>query len=118
MRVYVPASWGQLRHMQTEGGIPGPLRGCAVDPRWRADTPDVDEEEWEYEAQLLAAAALTVQGAVTGMVLAIDVPGALTGFDDGWVDVPGPVARRQVGAVLDADLAWYGVQELAGLLDG
>lgn len=115
MRVYVPATWSQLTYLQDEGALPGPLRGCAVDPRWRADAPDVDEEEWEYEAQLLAAAELTAESASGGMVLAVDLAEEL-GVEDSWVVVPGPVLRRQVGALLDSGLAWYGLQELAGLL--
>jgi hypothetical protein len=33
------------------------------------------------------------------------------------VSVAGPVTRRQVAAVLTTDLAWFGVQEIPGLLD-
>ena len=116
MRVYVPAAWSQLTRLQTDGSLPDPVRGCAVDPRWRADSPDVDEEQWEYEAAQLAAQTLTEDGEPSGMVLAVDVPGELPGQADGWVAVPGGVRRSQVGAVLDSELAWYGLQELAGLL--
>jgi hypothetical protein len=113
MRVYLPATWSQLGQLQKQGVLLGPLRCCAVDPRWRADAPEVDEEEWEYEAQLLAAEALTEPG---GMVLAVDLPDELTDVEEGWVDLPGPVERRQVGALLDSELAWYGLQELGELL--
>jgi hypothetical protein len=84
-----------------------------VDPAWRAGAPEVDEEEWEYEAQGSAAQALPEAG---GFVLAADIELPAAAPDDGWVEVPGPVARRDVAAVLDAELAWFGVQELDALL--
>ncbi len=107
-------------------------------PARRAGSPEVDEEEWEFEAQLAAAEALVdLDG---GVVLAVDVPDPAApdgagpdaaapdgagpdpaapdaAFDDGWVSVAGPVTRRQVAAVLTTDLAWFGVQEIPGLLD-
>ena len=128
MRAYVPVGWAQLAALDGQGALPGPLRACAVDPSWRAGSPEVDEEEWEFEAQLAAAEALVdLDG---GVVLAVDVPDAAAAdgeaadgagpdaaFDDGWVSVAGPVTRRQVAAVLTTDLAWFGVQEIPGLLD-
>jgi hypothetical protein len=38
--------------------------------------------------------------------------------DDGWISVPGPIRRADLAAVLTEDLAWFGVQEIAGLLPG
>jgi hypothetical protein len=127
MRAYVPVGWAQLAVLDAEGVLQGPLRACAVDPGWRVGAPEVDEEEWEFEAQLAAAEALVdLDG---GVVLAVDVPdpagsgpqsagaGQGSAFDDGWVSVDGPVTRRQVAAVLTTDLAWFGVQEIPGLLD-
>ena len=128
MRAYVPVGWAQLAALDAQGVLPGPLRACAVDPAWRAGSPEVDEEEWEFEAQLAAAEALVdLDG---GVVLAVDVPDPAApdgeapdpaapdaAFDDGWVSVAGPVTRRQVAAVLTTDLAWFGVQEIPGLLD-
>jgi hypothetical protein len=118
MRAYVPVGWAQLAALDAQGVLPGPLRACAVDPSWRAGSPEVDEEEWEFEAQLAAAEALVdLDG---GVVLAVDVPDPAapdSAFDDGWLSVAGPVTRRQVAAVLTADLAWFGVQEIPGLLD-
>ena len=88
-----------------------------VDPAWRAGAPEVDEEEWEFEAQLAAAEALAdLDG---GVVLAVDVPRSPTGPSRGRMGRPwpGPVSRRDVAAVLTADLAWFGVQEIPGLLE-
>ena len=120
MRAYIPVGWGQLAAFDAAGGLEGPLRGCAVDPAWRAGDPDVDEEEWEFEAQLAAAEALAdLDG---GVVLAVDVPepdttGPDAPFEDGWVSLAGPISRRDTAAALTMDLAWFGVQEIPGLLD-
>ena len=38
-------------------------------------------------------------------------------FEDGWVSLTGPISRRDTAAVLTTDLAWFGVQEIPGLLD-
>jgi hypothetical protein len=120
MRAYIPVGWGQLAAFASAGQLEGPVRGCAVDPAWRAGSPEVDEEEWEFEAQLAAAEALAnVDG---GVVLAVDVPDldpadAEASFEDGWVSLAGPISRRDTAAVLTTDLAWYGVQEIPGLLE-
>lgn len=115
MRAYAPVSWPQLAQIAEAGQLPGPLRACAVDPAWRAGAPDVDEEQWEYEAQLQAAEALGEEG---GAVLALDAdpaPGAT--IRDGWVDLADPVRGSDLAAVLTADLAWFGVQEIPALLE-
>ena len=120
MRAYIPVGWEQLAAFDSAGRLEGPLRGCAVDPAWRASDPGVDEEEWEFEAQLVAAEALAdLDG---GVVLAVDVPdpepdGPDPTFEDGWVSLTGPISRRDTAAVLTTDLAWFGVQEIPGLLD-
>ncbi len=120
MRAYIPVGWEQLAAFNVAGRLEGPLRGCAVDPSWRASDPDVDEEEWEFEAQLVAAEALVdLDG---GVVLAVDVtdpdPGSsASSFEDGWVSLTGPITRRETAAVLTTDLAWFGVQEIPELLD-
>ena len=114
MRAYLPIDWAQLAELQAAGSLPGPLRACAVDPTWRAGAPDVDEEEWEFEAQSLAAESLGAEG---GVVLAVDVdPVPDATQDDGWFALPGPVRKRDVAAVLTADLAWFAVQEIPALL--
>lgn len=114
MRAYLPIDRVQLVALEADGTLPGPLRGCVVDPAWRAGDPAVDEEQWEYEAQALAVEGLLDAG---GVVVAVDVtPDAAP--DDGWVVVPGPIRRADVLAVLDAELAWYGVQEIPALLEG
>jgi hypothetical protein len=114
MRAYLPIDRVQLVTLQGDGALPGPLRGCAVDPAWRAGDPAVDEEQWEYEAQSLAAESLTD---ADGVVLAVDVE-ADELPDDGWVVVPGPIRRADVAAVLSAELAWFAAQEIPALLEG
>ena len=117
MRAYLPVRWDQLAELDASGQLPGPLPAGTVDPQWRAGAPEVDEEEWEFEAQAMAAAALADMGG--GVVLAVDLPDA-AGLvaADGWVTAPGPISRTDVAAVLTADLAWFGVQEIADLLAG
>lgn len=115
MRAYVPVTWGQLAVLHEEGTIGGPLRACSVDPQWRAGSPDIDEEQWEFEAAQLAAAALGPSG---GVVLAVDVtPVDVTAgwLDDGWWSLA-RVDRSRAAAVLTADLSWYAVQEIPDLL--
>lgn len=115
MRAYIPVGWPGLAVLHDTGRLQGPLRACAVDPAWRAGSPDVDEEEWEFEAQLAAAEALAdVDG---GVVLAVDVEEPAGEPEDGWVTLEDPVSRRDVAAVLTSDLAWFGAQEIPGLLE-
>jgi len=115
MRVYLPVGRPQLEVLRGGRGLDGPLTGWAVDPSWRTGSPEVDEEQWEHEAQLEAAAALAEP--VGGMVLAVDVPDEeVSDPDDGRVVIPGGVRRSQAGALLDRDLSWFGLQELDSLL--
>jgi hypothetical protein len=86
-----------------------------VDPSWRAGAPEVGEEEWEFEAQLAAAESLSDLGG--GVVLAADIEMSEVTPVDGWVTVAGPIRRADAAAVLTTDLAWYGVQEIPGLLE-
>jgi hypothetical protein len=116
MRAYIPVGWAQLAEFDVAGQLEGPCRACAVDPSWRTGSPEVAEEEWEFEAQCAAAEALT-DLADAGVVLAVDAPELDAGFEDGWVTIPGPVSRRDVASVLTLDLAWFGVQEIPALLD-
>jgi hypothetical protein len=114
MRAYAPVPAAALAVLLGDAALPGPLRACVVDPVWRAGSPEVDEESWEYEAQEQAAGALD---GVRGAVLAVDVPDVIGEPQDGWVWLPGPIALRDVAAVLTAELAWFGVQELPSLLE-
>lgn len=115
MRAYIPVGWAQLAAFESAGQLEGPLRACAVDPSWRAGSPDVEEEEWEFEAQLGAAEDLAdLDG---GVVLAVDWTDPEAVPQDGWVTLAGPVRRRDIAAVLTTDLAWFGVQEIPGLLE-
>ncbi len=114
MRTYLPIDRVQLVALHRDGALPGPLRGCAVDPEWRAGDPEADEEQWEYEAQSLAAEGLPDgQGVVLAVDVEVDVAPA-----DGWVVVAGPIRRADVAAVLSAELAWYAAQEIPALLEG
>lgn len=115
MRAYVPAGWPQLAALRDGSPLQGPMRACVVDPDWRAGAPEVDEEEWEYEAQSAAAAALGPHG---GVVLALDADDPQQAPADGWVVLAGPISRGNVAAVLSADLGWFGVQEIDELLTG
>lgn len=118
MRAYAPVTMMQADELLTSGQLIGPLPAWGVDPQWRSGSPEVSEEEWEYEAAALAAAAL---GQDPGVVLAVETEavvasGGQPAFDDGRVTLIGPVPLATVAAVLTADLAWFGVQELAELI--
>jgi len=113
MRAYLPLTWAQLRTLEAAGHLEGPLRACAVDPAWRAGSPEVDEEQWEFEAQ--ACAAEDLAGPEAGVVLAVDVEQPEGPLEDGWFTT-GALQRTQSSALLTADLAWYGMQEVAALL--
>ena len=118
MRAYLPVTWDQLREFDAAGLLAGPLRFCAVDPRWRSEAPEVDEEEWEFEAQLAAAQSLPDIGdGAGGVVLALDVVAVDGPLDDGWGSIGGPISRFEAAAVLTTDLEWFGVQEIPFLLD-
>jgi hypothetical protein len=112
MRAYVPVTLAQLDRLQHAGQLTGPVRGCAVDPGWRSGDPAVDEEQWEFEAQSLAAEALP---GGQGVVLAVDVADE-PARADGWCELAGPIRREDLAAVLTADLAWFAVQEIPDLL--
>ncbi len=116
MRAYLPIRWSDLRTLYASGELRGSRRACVVDPQWRAEDAEVDEEEWEFAAQLLAAQALADREG--GLLLALDLdPEPTQAPVDGWLAVPGPLRRTQIAALLTEDLAWYGVQELGDLLD-
>jgi hypothetical protein len=114
MRVYLPISRTSLVALQTDGMLGGTHRACAVPAAWRAAEPQVDEEQWEFEAQSLAAEQLMASAG--GVVLALDLSDPRTPGDDGWLTVTEAVRRSQVAAVLTRDLAWYGLQEIGDLL--
>lgn len=114
MRGYVPLGWSELATLHVSGALAGPTRACVVDPAWRLGDPEVDEEVWESEAQTQAAEQLP-EG--VGVVLAVDVsaPAGITP-EDGWLTLPDGIRRRDLAAVLTAELAWYAVQEIPALL--
>lgn len=115
MRLYIPMGWRRLEELVELDQLVGPLRACGVDPAWRAGTPEASEDEWEFEAQLAAAESLADLGG--GVVLAVDVDVPDPEPVDGWVTVAGPIQRTDAAAALTTDLAWYGVQEIPGLLE-
>lgn len=115
MRAYVPVGWAGLATLHAVGALPPGLRACAVDPAWRYGDPSADEEQWEYEAQQAAADALPEGG---GVVLAVDLdPPAGLVMADGWFDLPAPISRADLAAVLTVDLEWFAVQEIPILLE-
>lgn len=116
MRAYVPIPWSDLADLSRTGSLPGPRPAVAVDPEWRAGAPSVSEEEWEYEAQSEAAAALPDLGG--GVVLALDLADAPDALDDGRFVLRGGVDRARVQALFTEDLAWFAVQEAPELLAG
>lgn len=113
MRAYLPVGWAELEQLARSGGLPGPLVGWCVDPAWRSAAPDVTEEEWEYEAQELAAQDL---GPTGGAVLAVEVGDPAATRTDGRLQVSGAIRRTDVQAVFSRDLSWFGVQEIDDLL--
>lgn len=115
MRAYVPLAWDDVAVFHAEAAISPPVRACAVDQAWRQAATDVDEEQWEYEAQSMAAESLGEGG---GLVLAVDVPQPGESLADGWFELGEPVGRSQVAAILTGELAWFALQELPQLLDG
>lgn len=114
MRAYAPLAWEQVAEFHAERAIRPPVRACAVDQAWRQAATDVDEEQWEYEAQAMAAESL---GEAGGLVLAVDVPEPAVPLADGWFELGEPVGRSQVAAILTGELAWFALQELPQLLD-
>lgn len=113
MRAYIPVSSQAARRFLATGTLAGPNRAWVVDPLWRAGVPDVDEEVWEYEAAQLAADSLA---GLAGVVLAAEVS-QVGPVADGATEVADQLARRDIAAVLTADMAWYGLQELGELLE-
>jgi hypothetical protein len=112
MRAYLPLAWPDLRRLHEAGQLDGPTRACVVDPAWRRAAPEVDEEQWEYEALSLAATALGSDG---GLVLAVEAQ-PTSSFDDGWCTVAGAISTEAVHAMFSERLEWYGIQELGALL--
>lgn len=116
MRAYVAVPWVDLAELSATGSLPGPRAAVVVDPAWRVAAAEVTEEEWEYQAQEMAAEDLAGVGG--GVVLAVDADPPGVPVQDGRTVLPGPIARASVGAVLTADLSWYGLQEVPELLGG
>lgn len=114
MRAYLPVAWSQLELLQADDVLPGPHWACAVPPAWRTEDPQVDEEQWEFEAQSAAAGRLGARDG--GVVLAVDVDDDHALSNDGWLTLTEAVRRATVAAVLTEDLAWYGIQEIGDLL--
>lgn len=136
MRVYLPATLPGVARLLAVGRVAGPSAAHAVTPALRADHPDADLEELEYDALLAAAAeALPLldhdpTAARRRVVLAADVPDPSVTPRPGagptavlvGTDVP---LDRIVSAHVDEagadphedpDLLWYATQELSDLL--
>lgn len=133
-RVYVPASLDALAQFVEEGGIgPSPVHGHAVTEWLQSSWPEADEEEWAYAALMAAAddsaTALTDEDRPRRVVLVAEVDGITADRESTRVMVDTAIALRLVQAVhadtddIDpaspadlGDLAWFGVQEIQGLL--
>ncbi len=114
MRAYLPVTWADLATLSAGPLAPARRTAFVVDPEWRRSSPDVSEEEWEYEAQALAADTAARSGG--GVLLAVDLDTTPAPVD-GCVEVDDGVMRSQVRAVLTEDLSWFGAQEIEQLLD-
>ena len=139
MRVYIPASWGQLEEL-TRGEVLF-ADGHAVTDEVRAELADSDDDELEYVVLGMAASdAIPLAGARRRrVVLAADTDATATGALS-EVSLSRPVSLADVAAVhvdaedamddvaaaavddslvekaLDHELAWYAVQEISDLL--
>ncbi len=105
-RAYVPATPAELAEWYAAGRVPaGADRVLAA----------ADDEESEYDA-LMTAAALATSGRRVVVVAeaAGDAGGELPLRT--WAAVHADAADRAPDADPDEDLAWFGVQEIPGLL--
>jgi hypothetical protein len=137
MRVFVPATVDDLRHLHDEARLAAPLEAFGATPQLRAELGDLGEEETEYALTTAAAESsydvLRFKGDRVGrrVVLVADVEDSAVethGDTPGVVRVSADVVIAQVAAVLvdpselelaalpDVDLAWYATQEIPGLL--
>ncbi len=137
VRVYVPTTLAGLAGFVADGGVgPTPVHGRAVTAWLREAWPEADEEEWEYAALMAAAddsaALLTADVPQRRVVLAADVEPVVEARDSSRVEVISAFPLRLVKAVHAdtgdievaagydpeawGDLAWFGVQEIEGLL--
>jgi hypothetical protein len=135
MRVYLAATFDDLRALHAERTLAAGREGMAVTPAFRESYAAGDDEELEYAA-LADAAALSLELVRAGGVEARRVVVACDVGDE-WVragEIPGrvrvdvAVPVRDVGAVhvddpdvdlSDAEgheLAWYATQEIPTLL--
>ena len=121
MRIYLAACPAGVRTLKDTGVVTAP--GYVVTSGMRGADPGADEEDLEYEAALLAEAALREAGQVV-VVIAADVPDTGAGPEgDPRVD-PGPVPVSSVvsfhvaehDAPPDEELLWYDVTEIDDVL--
>jgi hypothetical protein len=135
VRIYVPASLTSLAGFVADGGVgPAPIRARAVTAWLREAWPEAAEDEWEYAALMAAAddsaALLTDDDPPRRVVLAADVESVVESEESSLVEVDSAFSMSLVQAVHAdtgdieraapyelGDLAWYGVQEIADLLE-
>lgn len=139
VRCYVPVSPRQLRRLQDERRLTGPLPAYAVTAALQAAHPAGDGEEWEYAALQEAARGLLAGGAPVIVAAADVAEESVRRRDDvaagarvevGDVDLPrvaalhlgddvvtgsaDAVVRRGSGEI---ELSWYDTTELAHVVD-
>lgn len=111
-RVYVPATRTQLAGWHAAGAVPADAE--------RVLAP-ADDEDSEYDALMTAAEMAVGFGPEDGRRVVVVAESDDVGVDGPvplrqWVAVHCDIADRGPDADPDDDLAWFGVQEIPGLV--
>lgn len=111
VRVYLPGTLDELAAMLATGELPQPAVAHAVTAALRADDPDADIDEWEFQAFGDAAASsvdlLRRAGAARRVVVSADVAGdrvleCATGEDGGADGTDRPLSLVQIDGAIEA----------------
>ena len=120
MRAYIPVGWAELAAFDAAGRLEGPLR-AARSTRRGAPAPlrstrrsGSSRRSWRPPRPSRTS---TVGSSWPWTCPTPSRPAQVRPFEDGWVTLAGPISRRDAAAVLTTDLAWFGVQEIPGLLE-